>query len=104
MARLLMDDVEWAFGQVEDMMYQADEDLDSDIDPERVAARINTIASDVIVLYAQTEAGSGGAGIAAFLIDKKKPCITVNPVHGFSFALLERSINHVSNIQNLKNI
>ena len=30
---------------------------------------INTIASDVIVLYAQTEAGSGGAGIAAFLID-----------------------------------
>ena len=30
---------------------------------------INTVASDVIVLYAQTEAGSGGAGIAAFLID-----------------------------------
>lgn len=30
---------------------------------------INTVASDVIVLYAQTEAGSGGAGIAAFLVD-----------------------------------
>lgn len=30
---------------------------------------INTAASDVIVLYAQTEAGSGGAGIAAFLVD-----------------------------------
>lgn len=34
---------------------------------------INTIASDVIVLYAQTEAGSGGAGIAAFLIDGTRP-------------------------------
>ncbi|MFT5507051.1 MAG: alkylation response protein AidB-like acyl-CoA dehydrogenase [Hyphomicrobiaceae bacterium] len=30
---------------------------------------INTVASDIMVLYAQTEAGSGGAGIAAFLID-----------------------------------
>jgi len=35
----------------------------------RKAWIINTIASDVIVLYAQTEAASGGAGIAAFLID-----------------------------------
>lgn len=35
----------------------------------RKAWIINTIASDIIVLYAQTEAGSGGAGIAAFLID-----------------------------------
>lgn len=30
---------------------------------------INTAASDIIVLYAQTEAGRGGAGIAAFLVD-----------------------------------
>lgn len=35
----------------------------------RKAWIINTVASDVIVLYAQTEVGTGGAGIAAFLID-----------------------------------
>jgi len=33
---------------------------------------INTAASDVIVLYAQTEQGAGGAGIAAFLIDGQR--------------------------------
>jgi alkylation response protein AidB-like acyl-CoA dehydrogenase len=38
----------------------------------RKAWIINTAASDVIVLYAQTEAGSGGAGIAAFLIDGQR--------------------------------
>lgn len=35
----------------------------------RKAWIINTAASDVIVLYAQTKVGSAGAGIAAFLID-----------------------------------
>ncbi|HUS95138.1 MAG TPA: acyl-CoA dehydrogenase family protein [Hyphomicrobiaceae bacterium] len=35
----------------------------------RKAWIINTVTSDVLVVYAQTEAGSGGAGIAAFLVD-----------------------------------
>jgi len=38
----------------------------------RKAWIINTIASDVIVMYAQTKPGSGGAGIAAFLIDGRR--------------------------------
>ena len=33
---------------------------------------INTAASDVLVVYAQTEPGSGGAGIAAFLVDGER--------------------------------
>jgi alkylation response protein AidB-like acyl-CoA dehydrogenase len=33
---------------------------------------INTIASDVIIAYAQTEPGAGGAGIASFLIDGQR--------------------------------
>lgn len=38
----------------------------------RKAWIINTVRSDVIVLYAQTEAGRGGAGIAAFLVDGER--------------------------------
>ena len=33
---------------------------------------INSVASDVLVVYAQTEPGSGGAGIAAFLVDGQR--------------------------------
>lgn len=33
---------------------------------------INAAAADVVVMYAQTEAGSGGKGIAAFLIDGQR--------------------------------
>lgn len=33
---------------------------------------INAAAADIVVLYAQTEAGSGGKGIAAFLIDGQR--------------------------------
>lgn len=33
---------------------------------------INAAAADIVVLYAQTEAGSGGRGIAAFLIDGQR--------------------------------
>jgi alkylation response protein AidB-like acyl-CoA dehydrogenase len=38
----------------------------------RKAWIINTVESDVIVAYVQTEASSGGAGIAAFVIDGKR--------------------------------
>ncbi|MEM7747378.1 MAG: acyl-CoA dehydrogenase family protein [Pseudomonadota bacterium] len=37
---------------------------------------INTVASDVLVVYAQTEPGSGGAGIAAFLVDGQRDGFT----------------------------
>ena len=33
---------------------------------------INSVASDVLVVYAQTEPGSGGSGIAAFLVDGRR--------------------------------
>lgn len=33
---------------------------------------INAAAADIVVMYAQTEAGSGGKGIAAFLIDGQR--------------------------------
>ncbi len=33
---------------------------------------INTVASDILVVYAQTDPGSGGAGIAAFLVDGQR--------------------------------
>lgn len=33
---------------------------------------INTVTSDVLVVYVQTEAGSGGKGIAAFLVDGRR--------------------------------
>ncbi len=37
---------------------------------------INTVASDVLVVYAQTEPGRGGAGIAAFLVDGQRDGFT----------------------------
>lgn len=51
----------------------AEPDADGWVLNGRKAWIINTVASDIIVLYAQTKPGSGGAGIAAFLVDGQRP-------------------------------
>ncbi|MBN8492412.1 MAG: acyl-CoA/acyl-ACP dehydrogenase [Burkholderiales bacterium] len=44
----------------------------------------NAARADVIVLYAQTEAGSGGRGIACFLIDGTRPGFVREPAYQLS--------------------
>jgi len=44
----------------------------------------NAALADVIVLYAQTEAGSGGRGIACFLVDGTRPGFVREPAYGLS--------------------
>jgi len=44
----------------------------------------NAVAADVIVLYAQTEAGSGGRGIACFLVDGRRAGFSRQP--GFALS------------------
>ena len=44
----------------------------------------NAAEADVIVLYAQTEAGAGGRGIACFLVDAKRPGFVREPAFALS--------------------
>ncbi len=44
----------------------------------------NAVAADVIVLYAQTEAGSGGRGIACFLVDGRREGFRRQPAFALS--------------------
>lgn len=44
----------------------------------------NAALADVIVLHAQTEAGSGGRGIACFLVDGTRPGFVREPAYGLS--------------------
>lgn len=41
----------------------------------------NAISADVVVLYAQTEAGSGGRGIACFVVDGQQPGFMREPAY-----------------------
>jgi alkylation response protein AidB-like acyl-CoA dehydrogenase len=41
----------------------------------------NASEADVIILYAQTEAGSGGRGIASFLVDASRPGFAREPAY-----------------------
>lgn len=45
---------------------------------------INAAVADLIVVYAQTEPGSGGAGIASFLIDGRREGFKRRPVFGMT--------------------